>query len=373
MAASNANGFGAYERMLAGWLIPNATTLVRQSWTGTVSISPLEQPNGDTLALILSTQTLLPPGTPPPPSPGPGVWTGYMVECRREIVDDLALPSAGVLVTYFNTTRLPLNRPALVVRRTPGEAVGNRGLQPGGAFSNGQAGVRVTYTGDAPNGSCMVSVNLGTQFVVTSVNSGLVLDVPAFSKTPGTDIQQWTGNGGTNQLWTLSQTGGAGGYQGVSVNSGLLLDVANSSKQPGAQISREPMPASDGHLKERALPILRFRRSTAGYSSTLSSKQRGGQIQQWSESGRANQLWNFTPLDGRPTISIAGQSGSNITITGKDFSPYDGLHSYYMGVPEINSSKASLYEWPRTVHSQSPTISVSQVTTKVTQQAMSQS
>jgi len=79
MAAFNTNGFGVYERMLAGWLSPGATKFAQQSWSGTVSVSPLEQPDGDALALILSTQPLLPPGASPAPSPGPGTWQGYVV------------------------------------------------------------------------------------------------------------------------------------------------------------------------------------------------------------------------------------------------------------------------------------------------------
>jgi hypothetical protein len=44
-----------------------------------------------------------------------------------------------------------------------------------------------------------------TQFTISSVNSGQVLDVPAFATTPGTLIEQWPANGGTNQQWTFSR------------------------------------------------------------------------------------------------------------------------------------------------------------------------
>ena len=158
MAAFNANGFGVYERMLAGWLSPKATTFEEQSWSGTISVSPLEQPNGDKLALILSTESLLQPGSPLPPSPGPGTWQGYILECRRQIGDDAGLPSGGVLVTYFDSTRGG-NAPALAVRTVPQERWRDAILKPGNTYSNSTLGVRVTYTGDAPNGSCVVSVN----------------------------------------------------------------------------------------------------------------------------------------------------------------------------------------------------------------------
>jgi hypothetical protein len=151
-------GFGAYERMLAGWLTPDATRLEQQSWSGTVTLSPLEHGNGDVLALILSTQSLLAPGAAKVPFPGPGVWTGYVVECRRTIGDDFRLPSGGVLVSYFDSTRGG-NAPVVVARRVPNEVYSDAALQPGVTFSNARAGVRVTYSGDASNGSCIVSVN----------------------------------------------------------------------------------------------------------------------------------------------------------------------------------------------------------------------
>jgi len=162
MASSNFNSFGAYERMLAGWLSSNATQFNQQSWSGTVSISPLEKPNDDKLALILSTDGFPQPGSPPPPSPGPGTWQGYIVECRRQIVDDVLLPGSGVLVTYFNSHRTSPGvggQPAIVVRTAPQEPVGAAILNPGNRYWNSVLGVKLMYTSDASNGSCIVSVN----------------------------------------------------------------------------------------------------------------------------------------------------------------------------------------------------------------------
>jgi Ricin-type beta-trefoil lectin domain-like len=41
-------------------------------------------------------------------------------------------------------------------------------------------------------------------FTLTSVHSGLCLDVPGKSATEGVQLDQWTCNGGTNQDWTLN-------------------------------------------------------------------------------------------------------------------------------------------------------------------------
>src|SRR5215471_5136120 len=72
-------------------------------------------------------------------------------------------------------------------------------------------------------------------YVIVSVNSGLVLDVPAWSTQPGTLMQQWPENDGANQLWTITANG-AGTYAIVSVNSGLVLDVPAFSTDPGTLI-----------------------------------------------------------------------------------------------------------------------------------------
>src|SRR5215469_4238320 len=55
-------------------------------------------------------------------------------------------------------------------------------------------------------------------WVIQSVSSGQVLDVPAFSTQPGTLIEQWPENDGANQLWIITANG-AGTYAIVSVNS----------------------------------------------------------------------------------------------------------------------------------------------------------
>ena len=66
-------------------------------------------------------------------------------------------------------------------------------------------------------------------------DSGKVLDVNAGSSTTGLQLQQWTANGGTNQMWYLKPTGD-GYYTIVSHNSGLLADVSGASTSDGAQV-----------------------------------------------------------------------------------------------------------------------------------------
>ncbi|MEU1590492.1 RICIN domain-containing protein [Micromonospora sp. NPDC005710] len=65
--------------------------------------------------------------------------------------------------------------------------------------------------------------------------SGKVLDVNAGSTTAGLQLQQWSANGGTNQMWYLRPTGD-GYYTIVARSSGLAADVSAASTSDGAQV-----------------------------------------------------------------------------------------------------------------------------------------
>src|SRR3954467_1083472 len=82
--------------------------------------------------------------------------------------------------------------------------------------------------------------------------SAKMLDVNAGSSTAGLQLQQWSANGGTNQMWYLRPTGD-GYYTIVSHNSGLVADVSGASTSDGAQVV------------------------------------------QWNANGGANQQWQFVP------------------------------------------------------------------------------
>lgn len=82
-------------------------------------------------------------------------------------------------------------------------------------------------------------------FTLTSVNSGLCLDVPNNSAAEGVQLDQWTCNGGTNQEWALDPVGSysASGdrvYQLTSLESGYTLEDENNSTAEGSPIDQWP-------------------------------------------------------------------------------------------------------------------------------------
>jgi hypothetical protein len=182
-----------------------------------------------------------------------------------------------------------------------------------------------------------------TPFVISSVNSGLVLDVKGASKDAGTLVQQWTPNGGTNQQWTLRRFGTGLLYEIVSVNSGLVLDVEGRSTSAGAGIDQyfaqgtpnqlwniyrrpgttqgyaivseqvSPAPYSPGRLSSPANLVL----DVPGLSTAP-----GTAIQQYTENDGLNQQWLFNS-ENQNTISLSPPSSYDapIKISGWHFTP----------------------------------------------------
>jgi hypothetical protein len=76
-------------------------------------------------------------------------------------------------------------------------------------------------------------------FYVVSVNSGMCLDVSGVSTSGGADVWQWPCIGGENQKWRFDPRAG-GAYALVSVNSQQCLDVRGASHDPGARLQQWP-------------------------------------------------------------------------------------------------------------------------------------
>ncbi len=101
-------------------------------------------------------------------------------------------------------------------------------------------------------GAWTVATASGGGYTLRYVPTGKVLDVNAGSSTAGLQLQQWTVNGGTNQMWYLTPTGD-GYYTVTSYTTGLVADVY-------------------------------------GQATTDAAK-----VVQWTANGGANQQWQFIP------------------------------------------------------------------------------
>ncbi|GAA4258821.1 RICIN domain-containing protein [Dactylosporangium darangshiense] len=100
----------------------------------------------------------------------------------------------------------------------------------GNATADGAAVVQQTGAG-----AWTVATAPGGAYTLRYVPTGKVLDVNGGSTTAGLPLQQWTANGGTNQMWYLRPS--ADGYFTiVGVATGLLADVYGQATADGAAV-----------------------------------------------------------------------------------------------------------------------------------------
>ncbi len=130
-------------------------------------------------------------------------------------------------------------------------------------------------------------------------NSGKVLDVTAASTASGANVEQWTDNGGTNQQWTLAQTGAS--YTIVNHNSGKVLDVAGASTANGANVDQAT--SSGGTNQQWKLVPTGNYYTVVNVNSgkvldvTNRSTANGANVEQWTSNGGTNQQWTLVPMD----------------------------------------------------------------------------
>jgi hypothetical protein len=80
-----------------------------------------------------------------------------------------------------------------------------------------------------------VAITQDGSYTLSYVASGKMLDVNGGDSTAGLQLQQWSANGGANQMWLLRSTGD-GYYTIATHDSGLVADVYGASTSDGAQV-----------------------------------------------------------------------------------------------------------------------------------------
>jgi len=141
------------------------------------------------------------------------------------------------------------------------------------------------------------------QLAVYSGSSQMCLDAYANQTTPGTKVEIWTCNGGVNQQWTINSNGTITGVQ-----SGLCMDVTGASTTDGAPV--ELWTCNGGSNQQWTLG---------------SSTQGGGSLPnsfQWSSSG----------------VLISPHSDSHDIIAVKDPSVVNYNGEWYLAASTVNSS-----------------------------------
>lgn len=140
-------------------------------------------------------------------------------------------------------------------------------------------------------------IQTGVDMQAINDNSGLCLDNTGAGTTQGTQQDQWTCNGGTNQNWTLTSEGGSV-YQMTVQNSGQVLDVSGSSKASGAKViqwSWNGGTNQEWYFTSNGSGYYTIHNQNSGLCMDLSggSKTKGALAVQNTCNGGASQLWKF--------------------------------------------------------------------------------
>ena len=136
-------------------------------------------------------------------------------------------------------------------------------------------------------------------------NSGKCLDVAGISKAPGARVFQWDCWGGPNQQWILTPTVD-GSYEITSVNSGLALEVQGGPNVlwNGGTMGQWPywggssqqfqlIPTDSGYYEIVARNSGKCLDVNGGPAAIAD----GATVQQWDYWGGTNQQWKLVPLN----------------------------------------------------------------------------
>jgi glucuronoarabinoxylan endo-1,4-beta-xylanase len=166
-------------------------------------------------------------------NPSSGIYvTGYKVNNNLVIV---AINTSTVSVNQqFNIANGSVS--SVTPYRTSSSQnmaqLGNIALS-GNSFTTSLPGQSVTTFVQAGGGGGGPIAN-GTYKIIAR-HSGKAMDAFGANTTNGTQIIQWTYNGGNNQRWTVTDRGG-GQYSIVGVQSGRCIDISNWGTANGTKV-----------------------------------------------------------------------------------------------------------------------------------------
>jgi hypothetical protein len=165
-------------------------------------------------------------------------------------------------------------------------------------------------------------------FKIVSRWTSKVLDLPGFNPNDGVIIQEFGDNGGDNQRWQLVPTGD-GFFKIVSKASGKVLEVQGGA--PGDQVkiqqsTDQGTPSQNWQLSMVDAAV--FFKIVSRVSGKVldvpgAAPQDGVLIQQFTDRGGNNQHWKLVPTDSGFVEIVSESTGKVLDVPG--FNPNDGV------------------------------------------------
>lgn len=139
----------------------------------------------------------------------------------------------------------------------------------------------------------------GVSYTITNKNSGMVLDLDSGNTSAGTNIQQWTKQGGSAQEWRIVAE--ENGYCKIvsMADEGKCIAVSENSAEDGLNVELQPYTGADSQLWKLVQNGSHYGivSKCSGDKSGLDvfdwSTENGGNINQWEFWGGDCQLWRI--------------------------------------------------------------------------------
>ena len=211
-------------------------------------------------------------------------------------LDVLAKPLANgdVSVALFNETG------SAAAISTTAAAIGKTGSSSytlTNLWTGATSATTGTISASVPaHGTVMLRVSGGSTSTVTSgeiraVGAAKCLDVPNGSTTAGTQLDIWTCNGGSNQIWTRTSSGQLTVYSG---STQMCLDAYNNQTTAGTKV--ETWPCTGGANQQwnvNANGTITGVQSGLCLDVTGASTANGALAELWTCNGQSNQQWSL--------------------------------------------------------------------------------
>ena len=195
-----------------------------------------------------------------------------------------------------------------------------------------------------------VPARADTSGEVHAVGAGKCLDVPNLSTTAGTQLDIWSCNGGSNQIWTDTSSGQLTVYSG---SSQMCMDAYGNQTTPGTKVE---IWTCDGGSNQQwninANGTITGVQSGLCLDVTGASTANGALVELWTCDGGSNQQWTLGSsssgggsLPGSFKWSSSGvlispHSDSHNIIAVKDPSVVSYNGQWYVAASTVNSSGA---------------------------------
>jgi hypothetical protein len=198
--------------------------------------------------------------------------------------------------------------------------------------------MRLVFVGILAAASTAAFAQYSGSYEIVNANSGMLLEDPGLSTSNGTDMDQWTGNGGSNQQWNIVSVG-SGQYEIKNVSSGLALEVNGQSTSNGAAVDQWSYWGGNNQkwtITSLGNGLSEILNVNSGLALEVNgqSVSDGGSIDQWSYWGGGNQKWYILSTSISGTISpSSGGSGAAAST----------FHGFNWAVPNDNYQDGPLY------------------------------